>query len=415
MDHQERGNERILASRNRSILMTRREIVFALSFCLVGIASPPQARLVNTADSLVVTSPDTLQLKARHHYNQAVLLVQGGRLFVTPVSSTPGDSSGFLWLDAPLIQVTDSAKVIADGRGYRGGIPEGGNGLGPGGGRGGLTYTGGGGGGYGGSGGRGGPSNGGGAGGPAYDSSSIFPGSGGGAGNQGGGAGGRGGGAIMLMANNTCTITGTLSAVGENADPTQVEGGGGGSGGGIFVQAPNVSLRGILSGFGGNGGDGGDNGGGGGGGGRLKVYFQSLDTVGLGRSVAGGQGGYGTIGEQGLPGNQGIILWAFYDGVNIRERGAFSGQRSEVVAVPNPAHGACEFRFSGREAQATLTLDIYGVSGRRMRTLRSVHPPSHSLWWDGRDEAGHVAPSGFYFFQAGTGRDRIRGKLLLVR
>jgi len=64
--------------------------------CLLALVGGPgiwaptaQARLVNTADSLVITSPDTLQLKAWHHYNQAVLIVQGGRLFVTPVSPTP--------------------------------------------------------------------------------------------------------------------------------------------------------------------------------------------------------------------------------------------------------------------------------------------------------------------------------------
>lgn len=115
--------------------MARRACISLLA--LIGVWAPPlaHARLVNTADSLVITSPDTLQLKARHDYNAAVLIFQGGRLFVTPVSGNLGDSSGFLWLESPLIQVLDSAKIIADGRGYRGGNPEGGNGQGPGGGR----------------------------------------------------------------------------------------------------------------------------------------------------------------------------------------------------------------------------------------------------------------------------------------
>ncbi len=383
---------------------------------LIGVWAPTlaHARLVNTADSLVITSPDTLQLKARHRYNQAVLIVQGGRLFVTPVSPSPGDSSGFLWLDSPLIQVSDSAKIIADGRGYRGGNPEGGNGLGPGGGRGGLTFAGGGGGGYGGSGGRGGPANGGGAGGPAYDSSSI--GSGGGAGNQGGGAGGRGGGAIMLFSTTTCTITGTLSALGENADPTQIEGGGGGSGGGIYFDVFNLVLGGVLAASGGYGGDGGDNGGGGGGGGRLKIRYFYMDTTGLRSSVAGGQGGYATIGEPGLPGNPGTVWW-MCSGV-VEEKGitGYQGASSKVEVIPNPSRGECEFRFSSISKGVTLALELYDPLGRLVRTL-SAGPggpkPSEVIHWDGRNESGREVSSGVYFYRTRDGRTQ--GKVLVLR
>jgi hypothetical protein len=372
---------------------------------------------VNTADSLVITSPDTLQLKARHHYNAAVLIVQGGRLFVTPVSPSPGDSSGFVWLEAPLIQVLDSAKIIADGRGYRGGNPEGGNGLGPGGGGGGLAFAGGGGGGYGGSGGRGGPANGGGAGGPAYDISLIDPGSGGGAGNQGGGAGGRGGGAILLDGSFTCNITGTLSALGENADPNQIEGGGGGSGGRITIQAPGlVTLRGVLSGSGGNGGDGGDNGGGGGGGGRFRIVFYSIDSTGISYSVAGGQGGYATIGEPGLPGNPGTVFWGHVPGVEEREISDILGIRSSVAVVPNPSRGQCEFRFNSIPRGAPLALELYDPLGRLVRTLDAGPggpKPSAVLYWDGRDEAGREVSSGVYFYRTRDGRTQ--GKVLVLR
>ncbi len=391
--------------------MARRACISLLA--LIGVWAPPlaHARLVNTADSLVITSPDTLQLKARHHYNAAVLIVQGGRLFVTPVSGSPGDSSGFLWLDSPLIQVTDSAKIIADGRGYRGGNPEGGNGLGPGGGRGGLTFAGGGGGGFGGSGGRGGPSIGGGAGGVAYDSSPIASGSGGGAGNQGGGAGGRGGGAIMISGANTCTISGTLSALGENADPTQIEGGGGGSGGGIYIGAGDIVLNGVLFLAGGNGGDGGDNGGGG----RLKIGYASLDTTGLRYSVAGGQGGLATIGEPGLPGNPGVVVW-MPSGVEEKGVADVSGLRSGVAVVPNPSRGQCEFRFSSIPRGATprpLALELYDPIGRLVRTLDARPKPSEVLHWDGRDESGREVSSGVYFYRTRDGRTQ--GKVLVLR
>jgi len=384
---------------------------------LIGVWAPPlaHARLVNTADSLVITSPETLQLKARHRYNRAVLIVSGGRLFVTPVSGSPGDSSGFLWLEAPLIQVLDSARIIADGRGYRGGNPEGGNGLGPGGGRGGLTFAAGGGGGYGGAGGRGGPANGGGAGGVAYDSSlSIFPGSGGGAGNQGGGVGSRGGGAFMLYGYNACTISGTLSALGENADPTQIEGGGGGSGGGILIYSPTPVLRGVLAASGGTGGDGGDNGAGGGGGGRLKiVYTSGIDTTGLTYSVAGGQGGVATIGEPGLPGNTGTVLWLSSPGVEEKGVSEISEVCSGVAVVPNPNRGQCEFHFSSIPRGAKLALELYDPIGRLVRTLDAGPKPSEVLHWDGRDEAGREVSSGVYFYRTRDGRTQ--GKVLVLR
>ena len=395
--------------------MARWACISMLALFVVWAPHLAHARLVNTADSLVITSPDTLQLKARHQYNRAVLIVSGGRLFVTPVSPSPGDSSGFLWLDSPLIQVTDSAKIIADGRGYRGGTPEGGNGLGPGGGRGGLTYAAGGGGGYGGSGGRGGPANGGGAGGSAYDISLIDPGSGGGAGNQGGGAGGRGGGAIMLTA-AACTVTGTLTVCGENADPTQIEGGGGGSGGGMFIYAPTPVLRGVLAASGGTGGDGGDNGGGGGGGGRLKIEFISLDTTGLRYSVAGGQGGFATIGEPGLPGNPGTVYWITHGGAEETEIHCYSDARSKVAVVPNPSRGECEFRFSSVPRGAPLALELYDPTGRLVRTLDAGPggpKPSDVLRWNGRDEAGREVSSGVYFYRTRDGRTQ--GKVLVLR
>ena len=387
-----------------------------------GVWAPPlaHARLVNTADSLVITSPDTLQLKARHRYNAAVLIYQGGRLFVMPVSGSPGDSSGFLWLEAPLIQVSDSARIIADGRGYRGGIPNGGNGLGPGGGRGGLTFAGGGGGGYGGSGGRGGPSNGGGVGGPAYDSTggpTVSPGSGGGAGNQDGGPGGRGGGALMLTANNlTLTAVTWIGASGESASDTTTEGGGGGSGGGIYLRASNLFLRGMLRASGGEGGDGGDNGGGGGGGGRIKIYYQTLDTVGSGHTVAGGQGGYATIGDPGLPGNPGTIYWASFSGVEEVEQPKGPTQGYAVTVFPNPSPGPCVFRFSSIPREASLTLELYDPIGRLVRILNAGPggpKPSEVLHWDGRDEAGREVSSGVYFYRTRDGRTQ--GKVLVLR
>jgi hypothetical protein len=219
----------------------------------------------------------------------------------------------------------------------------------------------------------------------------------------------------MISAISTCTITGTISALGENADPTQVEGGGGGSGGGIYIYAEgviNFILRGVLAASGGNGGDGGDNGGGGGGGGRLKIVYLSMDTTGLRYSVAGGQGGLATIGEPGLPGNPGTVVW-WTSGVEEKGVSEVSGVCSGVAVVPNPSRGQCEFRFSSVPRGASLTLELYDPIGRLVRTLDAGAKPSKILRWDGRDEAGREVSSGVYFYQTRDGRTR--GKVLVLR
>jgi hypothetical protein len=146
-------------------------------------------------------------------------------------------------------------------------------GLGPGGGSPGIIDSaGGGGGGFAAQGGAGAGVNGG-AGGPPY--AFLLPtlsgGSGGGGASgdddgtpgpdpsdDGGGGGGGGGGAVLLSANGTATVNGTISARGGDGGPTACSGntgdGGGGSGGYIAVLAPSMpSVSGTLDVTGGNG------------------------------------------------------------------------------------------------------------------------------------------------------------------
>lgn len=65
---------------------------------------------------------------------------------------------------------------------------------------------------------------------------------------------------------------------------------------------------------------------------------------------------------------------------------------------PNPASGASRLRFTIPRAGAG-TLAVYGVDGRRVRTLRGgiLAAGPHDLAWDGRDEAGVPAGPGLYF------------------
>ncbi len=173
-------------------------------------------------------------------------------------------------------------------------------------------------------------------------------------GGSGGGSGGDGGGSVSLIANNTLSLTGTITVDGNNGgtggngsaqadgswDCTTTNcgtcsicfgnevfsahggaggGAGGGSGGGIRIQAfGNLNLTGTLSAEGGNGGSAGipdiDNGpcnpsargGGGGGGGRIKVILNPCadNNISPTTDVSGGAGGSGN-GNTGASGGSG--------------------------------------------------------------------------------------------------------------
>jgi hypothetical protein len=230
-----------------------------------------------------------------------VTIINGGTLLVDAYNGT---AMGWLNITANTIKVDATSQIIADGKGYRGGIgifygeaPSGGLGEGYGGGSGGQNSGGaaGGGAGYGGAGGDGG--GGGASGGPTYGSDidkivQIGSGGGGGCSYQlvaymRGGNGGNGGGSIVLNA-STLEIFGTISANGNGGggslDGNEIGGGGGGSGGSIVLYSNYLNITGAhITAKGGGGGPGsagsnlfaGTGTGGGGGGGRIVICYCS--------------------------------------------------------------------------------------------------------------------------------------------
>ena len=245
----------------------------------------------------LVVDGQTVTLSGKHTYGR-VEVRNGGTIEV--VDYAGGASEGWLEIHADSISIDSSSRIIADGKGYRGGMgvyySRGHDGEGPGAGEGsGGCGTGGG---YGGKGGAFDNLVGGGA---TYGTDSGFDidmGSGGGGGGRNEGIGGDGGGKIALHA-MTLDLQGTISA---NGNPGQLNsyGGGGGSGGGILIDGTTVSLSGAIQARGGDG-LGGDNGVLGGGGGRIKVFYQSLtDSASYG--VTGGAGSNGLAWRNGEAG-----------------------------------------------------------------------------------------------------------------
>jgi len=67
---------------------------------------------------------------------------------------------------------------------------------------------------------------------------------------------------------------------------------------------------------------------------------------------------------------------------------------------PNPFNPTTTIRYSLPEA-SEIKLIVYNMNGQEIKTLATgkVAAGSHSIVWDGRDNAGHAVPSGVYFYK----------------
>jgi hypothetical protein len=90
--------------------------------------------------------------------------------------------------------------------------------------------------------------------------------------------------------------------------------------------------------------------------------------------------------------------------------------RLALSSHPNPANPETTVRFRLPDA-ARVDVGVFDVLGRRVRALfnGSLPPGTHWLVWDGRDDRGHEAGSGTYFFSVAAGRQRETQPVTLLR
>jgi hypothetical protein len=87
-----------------------------------------------------------------------------------------------------------------------------------------------------------------------------------------------------------------------------------------------------------------------------------------------------------------------------------------LPVIPNPFGPAAEVAFDLAHAgRARLT--VHDVNGRRVRTLVDAELAGgrQRVRWDGRDDAGHEAPAGIYFFRLAGARGSDTQKAILLR
>jgi hypothetical protein len=85
-------------------------------------------------------------------------------------------------------------------------------------------------------------------------------------------------------------------------------------------------------------------------------------------------------------------------------------------AMPSPFRDATTFEF-GLARAASVTLAIYGVDGRRIRTLASGEREAgmYRVSWDGRDDDGRVVVAGLFFARLTTTDSRVTRTVVRVQ
>jgi hypothetical protein len=85
-------------------------------------------------------------------------------------------------------------------------------------------------------------------------------------------------------------------------------------------------------------------------------------------------------------------------------------------AYPNPFGTSATIEFSLSDP-GPITLAVFGVDGRRVRTLADGEwePGVYRLEWDGQDERGHRASAGIYFVQLRTNHGRFTKRVSNLR
>ena len=99
----------------------------------------------------------------------------------------------------------------------------------------------------------------------------------------------------------------------------------------------------------------------------------------------------------------GISCAVVYCGNEVKDQTGGREKPSEFVLFqnhPNPFNQATKIEFALAKS-GFVSLTIYDLLGRAVRTLASEHLPSghKSVSWDGKDDSGKEVASGIYFYQ----------------
>ena len=84
---------------------------------------------------------------------------------------------------------------------------------------------------------------------------------------------------------------------------------------------------------------------------------------------------------------------------------------------PNPSHGPSEIKFTLASDALHVSLGVFDLSGRLVRSLASgaLSAGEHTVRWDGTSTDGRLVPAGLYFYRLNTGNGSVTRKLVLAK
>ena len=137
--------------------------------------------------------------------------------------------------------------------------------------------------------------------------------------------------------------------------------------------------------------------------------------------ASGGASSFTYVDESAVPGKSYRYMIGVIDGEGefVSPIQSFTMPRSATHLdqnSPNPFNPTTAIRFTLSEKQ-TVTISVYDVNGRLVRTLLSGvrETGSHTVTWDGRDSAGVTVGSGVYFYRLDAGKFSDTKKMVLLK
>jgi len=93
-----------------------------------------------------------------------------------------------------------------------------------------------------------------------------------------------------------------------------------------------------------------------------------------------------------------------------------TGTVSLSPAMPSPFRDVTTFEY-GLARAAGVTLAIYGVDGRRIRTLANGERAAgtYRVSWDGRDDDGRMTVAGLFFARLTTAESKVTRTVVRVQ
>jgi len=84
---------------------------------------------------------------------------------------------------------------------------------------------------------------------------------------------------------------------------------------------------------------------------------------------------------------------------------------------PNPFNPTTMISFSISDGSKHTQLVVYSVKGQKVKTLINsrLDAGTHSVVWNGKDEAGNTVPSGIYFYNIKSGNLSTSRKMILMK